>query len=120
MGGAFAGGRAGLQPIYGWVFSRLQAGGCDWIYSFPRLHVIDMRGPDPKRDDELRYDPSEAVRAELEGRGRREELEALSSQLDEAYEEAVRRARHEPLPATVAAYREVFGALPDGWPHPDM
>jgi len=118
MGGALSGGRVDLEPVHRWVFSRLQAAGCDWIYSFPRLHLLDMRGPTPWRDDELGYDPSEAVRAELEENERREELEALSAQLEEAYEEALRRARHEPLPPTVAAYRAVFGVLPEGWPHP--
>ena len=39
---------------------------------------------------------------------------------DEAHEDAMRRAREEPLPATVAAYRDIFGVLLEGWPHPDM
>jgi hypothetical protein len=31
-------------------------------------------------------------------------------------DEAVERARLEPPPATVAAYRDVYGELPEGWP----
>jgi len=46
-------------------------------------------------------------------------MEALAAELAEAHEENVRRACHLPLPATVDAYRDVFGALPDGWPHPE-
>lgn len=120
MGSALIGGRADLGPVYRWIFARLQAADCDWIYSFPRLYLIDFRGARRQADDELAYDPSEAVAAELEEAEHRKERDALSRRLDEAHEEAVRHAREKPLPATVAAYRDVFGALPEGWPHPDM
>jgi hypothetical protein len=43
----------------------------------------------------------------------------LEARLGRMHEEAVARARHEPLPATVSAYREVYRRLPEGWPHPD-
>lgn len=121
MGGMFV--RRGVDrgPVYRWIFSQLRANGCDWIYSFPRIHLIDMRGPEPgARDDGLSYDPSEAVRAEVERAERDREIEALRAGLDEAADETIRRAREEPLPPIVAAYREVFGRLPEGWPHPDM
>lgn len=120
MGGALLRGRVDLTPFHRWVFSRLRATGCDWVYSFPRLHIIDLSGPAQALDDELDYDPSEAVARELGERERREKLEALSSRLEDAYQDAVRQARHEALPDTVMAYREVFGVLPRGWPHPDM
>lgn len=120
MGSALMGGRADLGPVYRWIFSRLRAAGCDWIFSFPRLHVVDLRGADVHVDDELGYDPGEAVRADLEEAEHRAELDALSRRLDEQHREAVRRAREEPLPATVAAYRDIFGVLPEGWPHADM
>ena len=39
---------------------------------------------------------------------------------DQLAEEGERHARDEPLPAILAAYRDAFGSLPDGWPHPQM
>lgn len=120
LGGALVGEKADLMALHRWIFARLRAAGCDWIYAFPRIYIVDFSEVAPKHDDGPSYDPSEAVRAELEGRRRRAETEAMTARLDEAHEEAVRRARDQPLPATVAAYREVFGMLPDGWPHADL
>jgi len=120
MGSALVSESVDMGPFHRWVFSHLKAAGCRWIYSFPRLHLIDLRGLARTGDDDFGTDPSEAVRRELEDRERREDVEDLSSRLDEAYEAAVRSARHDPLPATVAAHRDVFGVLPEGWPHPDM
>lgn len=119
MGTALCADRADLRPVYRWIFTRLKEASCDWIYTFPRLYLVDLAGPG-QDDDMLRHDPSEAVRAELEEADRAEKLEDLAEDLEHAHEEAVRSARHAPLPAIVAAYREVCGALPEGWPHPEM
>jgi len=45
MGGALLRGRVDLMPFHRWVFSRLRATGCDRVYSFPRLHIIDLSVP---------------------------------------------------------------------------
>lgn len=66
------------------------------------------------------YEPSEAVRRQLEGESHADQLSQLRERLDREFEEDVARARNAPLPATVDAYRDVFGAFPEGWPHPDM
>jgi len=58
------------------------------------------------------------VRAELEREKRGEEFRALEEELDRAHEEAVERARRMPPPPTVAAYRDVYGRFPIGWPPP--
>lgn len=106
------GGDADAPFVYRWIFNRLNHEGCDWKYSFPRLYLIDFGASKPPAMTE--YDPSEAVRAELE----RESAPAtdLAAELDRLYEEAVERARDRPLPAIVAAYRDVYGRLPGGWP----
>lgn len=115
----YCGSRADLHPVYRWIFERLRQAGCEWRYSFPRLYLVELP-PGNETGDFLEYDPSEAVRAEVERRERRERRRSLADELERGYREAVRRARHEPLPSVVAAYREVYGRLPDGWPHPDM
>jgi hypothetical protein len=111
--------RADLRPIYRWIFVRLEATGCRWIYSFPRLYLVDLSDA-PADDDAEDYDPSEAVRRELARDKDAEQVRALREQFDRAFEEDLARAQHAPLPATVAAYRDVFGALPEGWPHPEI
>ena len=65
------------------------------------------------------YDPSRAVAAELE-RTKESSDDDLEASLERMHDEAVARARNESLPATVAAYRDVYGRLPQGWPHRDM
>jgi hypothetical protein len=119
MGSSWSAGRADLQPVYRWIFGRLKDAGCSWIYSFPRIYLVEF-GRSTEVDDPTAYDPSEAVRAELEGPGQAETADSLADQLERGYEEDMRRARRAPLPPAVAAYRDVFGHLPDGWPHPEM
>lgn len=119
MGTALCGHRADLRPVYRWIFKRLKEEGCDWHYSFPRLYLVEFSAEDDAGGF-LDYDPSDAFRSNLERAERAEEREALAEALERDHREAIRRARHEPLPATVAAYRDVFGRLPEGWPHLDM
>jgi hypothetical protein len=56
-----------------------------------------------------------AVAAELE-RANESSDDDLGATLERMHDEAVARARNESLPATVAAYRHVYGRLPRGWP----
>lgn len=91
----------GPAVVYEWIFRGLADAGCDWIYSFPRIHLLRYGDPtDPESDE-----PS---------------IREFAESLDRAHEESVRRAQGVPLPRVVAAYREVYGRLPEGWPHPDM
>lgn len=125
MGASLVGNRERLLPVYRWIFERLRERGCDWRFSFPRLYLTRLSpGPEREEDPEepgfLSYDPGEAVRDDLRRDEREQALRSLRDELERRNEEAIRRARHEPLPPTVAAYREVYGRLPEGWPHRDM
>lgn len=106
------GGDADAPGVYRWIFDRLKDEGCDWKYSFPRLYLIDFGASQPPAMTE--YDPSEAVRAELERDSA--PVSDLAAELDRLYEEAVEKAHDRPLPAIVAAYRDVYHRLPTGWP----
>lgn len=100
-----------LTREYRFIFAQLRAEGCDWIYSFPRLHLLRF---DSRTEDAMtEYDASRAVAAELE-RGKESSDDDLETSLERIYDEAVGRARNESLPATVAAYRHVYGRLPQG------
>jgi hypothetical protein len=107
---------ADLTHEYRCIFARLRAEGCDWIYSFPRLYGVRFeRTTDLEM---MEYDPSRAVAEELDQAEPSDD--DLMASLDGMYEEAVAEARYRPVPTVVAAYRSVFGRLPEGWPHPDM
>jgi hypothetical protein len=117
MGTIWIAQRADLTPVYRLIFSRLKRHQFDWSYTFPRLHVVDLRPlrDQMKRADEpdwLNYDPSAAVAEEQKDR----ELAAVREELDDAATEAARKAAQVPPPPTVTAYREVFGSFPRGWP----
>jgi hypothetical protein len=118
MGTILVSGRADLTPVYRWIFRRLHDRQCRWRYAFPRLYFT--RFQKETEGDLTGYDPSDAVQLQLEAAARDADDEALSQALDREYMESIRRARHAPLPAIVAAYRDVFGELPDGWPHAGM
>jgi len=118
MGTALVRHRADLLPLYRWIFERLREAGCDWRYSFPRLYLVQLE--EDREESFQDYDPSEAIRAEHERSARAEEIRALSADLERDYRAAVEEARFRALPRFVEAYRQVYGALPLGWPHADM
>ena len=108
--------RATLLAVYRWIFSELRNEGCRWIYSFPRHYIMDFAQPDADPPF-TEYDPGESLQRERERNEGEAETEELRRLLDESQAAALERASGAALPAAVAAYREVFGELPEGWPH---
>lgn len=109
--------RADLTPVYAMIFRRLKAMGADWEYHFPELGMIDVGS---MRDDAERtatqYSVSESAIAELNAQQRRAEVEQLRAELRETNARARDKAMDQPPPATVRAYRQVYGHDPSGWP----
>jgi hypothetical protein len=104
LGTVWSSQRADLTPVYAMIFRCLARYGFDWKYTFPRVYTLTFEHPDrPQRD----------VAAQLEEERKRRELRDM---LDEDYRDAIERAKDEPAPRTIAAYREVYGRDPDGWP----
>lgn len=110
--------RADLTPVYEWIFRQLRERHCDWVYSFPRLYLIDMgQSGEEAEADPLAYDPNQAFEQELARQKDKQEAHALREQLHQAYEDELEAAKDKPLPTTVFAYLKVYGKLPKGWPH---
>jgi hypothetical protein len=113
--------RADLTPVYRMIFRRLRERQFDWIYHFPRLHLIDLhplkehlnRGDEPEWVD---YDPSGAIAEQQEETERQQRLAEMRASLAEAHREAVEAAREAPPPTTVVAYRSIYNQYPRGWP----
>jgi hypothetical protein len=123
MGTRMISGRTDLRPVYRMIFGRLKQAGCDWRYRFPRLYLADLRplrdAMEPEQGEGASwadYDPSTALESQQADAARDEEIAAMRGRLDEAYRESVEAARDAPPPATVAAYRDVYGDFPEGWP----
>ncbi|MFO7903813.1 MAG: hypothetical protein ACQESR_05785 [Planctomycetota bacterium] len=113
--------RADLTQIYRMIFRRLKEGQFDWIYRFPRLHLVDLRPLNEhlNRDEEpewVDYDPCGAIAEQQEEAERQQRLAEMRASLDESYREAVEAARDAPPPTTVAAYRSIYNHFPRGWP----
>ena len=105
MGTIRAQNRADLAPVYRAIFRRLRGAGSDWEYRFPRLGLVEM-GPatsDPEAD------PAEEIE-------KRRAVDELRADFEEGERAAREAARDLPAPATVAAYRAVYGEDPAGWP----
>jgi len=106
------------------IFRRLKAPQFDWIYHFPRLHLVDLRplkdaftsGVDSQDPEWADYDPSQALADQQQENERQQRLAEMRASLDEAHREAVEAARQAPPPKTVAAYRSIYGRFPRGWP----
>lgn len=108
--------RADLAPVYAMIFRRLKAAGADWVYHFPEIPLADLTALKPKNDAAETYSVSEAAVAELEAQKRRADLERMRAKLQQANTEAREEALDRQPPATVRAYRQVYGCDPRGWP----
>jgi hypothetical protein len=109
--------RADLTSVYAMIFRRLKAAGADWVYHFPELGIVELGSADDDTDEPNKeYSVSQAAVAELEAQQRRAEVERFRAELREANARAREEAIDRPPPATVRAYREVYGRDPHGWP----
>lgn len=107
--------RADLTPVYAMIFRRLKAAGADWIYSFPKIHLVSLcvgteDGP------RTPYSPNEALAAERARHDRALRVARLRADLDEGEARAREEALDQPPPATISGYRLVYGTCPRGWP----
>ncbi len=126
MGSAMISSRADMTPVYRMIFTRLKALDLDWKYSFPRLHVVDMRPlseamkakeAEEKGEPEwLNYSPDEEFAKEEANQKKDEEIAEMRESLDEGYRESVEEALKREPPLTVRVYEAVFGSWPTGWP----
>lgn len=118
--------RADLGSVYRLIFTRLKALDLDWNYTFPRVHLVDMRPLKERLDaqkaeefgepDWAGYCPENELARDEVRREQDRELAQMRAALDEDYSESVVAARNEPPPLTVQSYREIFGDWPTGWP----
>jgi hypothetical protein len=116
MGTIWISRRADLTLVYAMMFRRLKALGADWVYHFPELGLIELA---PLNDADKRnnaYSVSKAAVAELDAQRRRAEVEQFRTELREMNARAREEALDQPPPATVGAYRQVYGRDPRGWP----
>ncbi len=116
LGSICTSGRADLMPVYAMILRRLRTIGAGWIYHFPELHVVDLSAFKTEDEATAGYSPTRGAVAELEARKDREEFERLSADLADGNARAREEAMDRPPPATVRAYRSVYGRDPRGWP----
>jgi hypothetical protein len=108
--------RADLAPAYAMIFRRLRLMGADWVYHFPELGLVELAPATPSRvHPPCRCRPRAAVAA-LEAQKRHAEVERLRAELREANLSSREEAMDRPPPASVRAYRDVYGCNPRGWP----
>jgi len=63
MGTIWIQNRGNLQPVYEYIFSVLENKNCDWIYSFPRMGLVNFSNSHENPHEE--YDPVKAIEREL-------------------------------------------------------
>ena len=108
--------RADLAPVYAMIFRRLKALGADWVYHFPEVGIVELASAKDADNPDKPYSVSESAVAELKAQQRRAEVERFRAELREANARAREAAMDQPPPATVRAYRQVYGRDPRGWP----
>jgi hypothetical protein len=106
--------RGDLQPVYEYIFSVLKQEGLDWHYFFPRLGIFNFRQEtQPSPED---YSPEKAMAEELKNK----EIEDLKKKFDDDFKASYEEAKYKKPPATVIAYRKIYGDLPEGHPQKGM
>jgi len=116
MGTIWIGGRADLTPVYAMIFRRLKALGADWVYHIPELGLMDLAPLRIHPEPLTGYSVSEAAASELKAQQHRAEVERFRAELADMNARAREEAMDRPPPATVRAYRQVYGRDPRGWP----
>ncbi len=116
MGSIWISGRADLTPVYALIFRRLKALGAEWMYHFPELYVTELASIEADADRPPTYSVSEAAVSELKTQQKRAEVARFRAEVADMNARAREAAMDLPPPATVRAYREVYGHDPRGWP----
>ncbi|MGH2400851.1 MAG: hypothetical protein ACRDF6_13525 [bacterium] len=116
MGTIWISRRADLTPVYVMIFRRLRVIGADWEYHSPELYLWELDPRDLGLEQPAGYSVSESAAAELTAQKRRAETARLRAEIDEMNAEARERSLDEEPPATMRAYRQVYGRDPRGWP----
>ena len=108
--------RADLAPVYAMIFRRIRTLGGDWVYHFPELGLVDVGGVRPASASPERCSPSEALASDRKAQARETEVARVRAELEEMSTQAREDAMDRLPPATVRAYRQVYGRDPNGWP----
>jgi len=108
--------RADLTRVYAMIFRRLKVVDADWMYHFPEIGLVELARADDTDNSDEAYSVSQSAVAELEAQQRRAEVERFRAELRQANARAREEAMDRPPPATVRAYRQVYGRDPRGWP----
>jgi hypothetical protein len=116
MGTIWISRRADLTPVYAMIFRRLRALGADWKYHFPELYLWELDPGDPGLEQPAGYSVSESAAAEVKAQKRRAETVGMRAEIDGLNAQAREEALDREPPATVRAYRHVYGRDPRGWP----
>ena len=77
---------------------------------------MDFGGLQPDSESLARYSPNEALAAERKAQKREAEVARLRAELEGMNTHAREDAMDRLPPATVRAYRQVYGRDPKGWP----
>lgn len=118
MGTIFIRQRADLTRVYVMIFRRLRGLGADWVYHFRSCSWRSSEGCSCHDKQPTRYSVSEAAVRELKHQKKRAEMACFRADIAEMNGRARQEAVDRPPPATVRAYREVYGCDPRGWPLP--
>jgi hypothetical protein len=104
-------------PVYQLIFSRLKQAGCNWVFNFNELSLINLA--QPKAEEAIApqdYDPNKALEASLKAQAAEKEREELRAKLDDLNAKAKEDALYKAPPQAVQAYQLVFKKFPVGWP----
>jgi len=116
LGTVWISNRTDLSPVYRLIFQRIHKAGGDWIYHFPQLYLVRPQNIDIQNDDMESYDPAKTIAEEIEKKEKEKSSQELQEKIHQLNRKAADEAAQSEPPQIVAAFRDVYGHFPDGWP----
>ena len=105
-----------LTPIYEWIFKQLKNEGCDWLFTFTQLGLVDFGGSKNNDSTHIKeYDPNLAMEAELEKKEEQKKKDAFREEIEEFNAKELEDALYKPPPSIVKAYKNIYDKFPIGW-----
>lgn len=106
-----------MSPVYEMIFKRLKQAGCDWVFNFTQIGIVDFSNSNNQKTvNPEDYDPNKALEKELKQKEEQKAKDDFKAKLEEMNAQEREDALYKPPPKVVQAYQTVFGKFPIGWP----
>ena len=108
--------RDDLTKIYEFIFRKLKHKRLNWVYSFPRMSLVNFNNKEDAEQKPEAYDPAKDMERQLVQQQEQQALDSFQQKLDTIYHQEYEEAKYNKPAQEVMAYYYVYGHWPHGHP----